>query len=78
MSVSWFGTQGFGFGVSICISDHYGSFIGTVTSTEGLASYLPSIEARLEHDIISWVKAAIESSIGQLSTVGAMATDEFL
>ena len=33
---------------------------------------------RLEHDINSWVKAAFESSMGHLRTVGAIAMDDFL
>ena len=34
--------------------------------------------ARVEHDIQQWVKAAVESSLGKLGTVGALAVEEFL
>ena len=47
-------------------------------STEGLATYWSSLDARLEIDIHNWVKASIESSLGQLGTVGATAMDDFL
>ena len=33
---------------------------------------------RFEHDIQQWVKAAVESSLGKLGTVGALAVEEFL
>ena len=33
---------------------------------------------RVEHDIQQWVKAAVESSLGSLGTVGALAVEEFL
>ena len=39
---------------------------------------MSTLEARLETDVNSWVKAAVESSMGQLGVVGAMAMDEFL
>ena len=33
---------------------------------------------RVERDIQKWVKAAVESSMGSLGTVGALAVEEFL
>ena len=34
--------------------------------------------SRIERDLQQWVKAAIESSLGSLGTVGALAVEEFL
>ena len=63
---------------SICVCYRYGFFEGTASCTEGLASYCVSFEARVEHDINGCVKAAIESSMDQLGTVGAMAMEDVL
>ena len=34
--------------------------------------------SRVERDLQQWIKAAIESSLGSLGTVGALAVEEFL
>ena len=39
--------------------------------------YWPSLEAQLEHDINQWVKDTVESTLGRVGTVEAMAMDEF-
>ena len=53
-------------------------FLGESTVPADPLSHWSSIEARLEHDVHGWVKAAFESTKGQVGTVGAMAMDDFL
>ena len=53
-------------------------FVGESTVPAELLSHWSSIEARLEHDVHGWVNAAVESTIGQLETAGAMDMDDFL
>ena len=55
-----------------------GFVAGAPSSTEVLVTHWSSLDARLEHDIHSRVKASFESSMGQLGIVGATAMDDFL
>ena len=53
-------------------------FVGETTVPVDTLSHWSSKEARLEHNVHGWVKAAVESIMGPLGTVGAMAMDNFL
>ena len=43
-----------------------------------IVGQFPELFRRVERDIQHWVKAAVESSMGSLGTVGALAVEEFL
>ena len=39
---------------------------------------LHQLESRIEENVRHWVKAVVDSSLGQLGTMGALAVEEFM
>ena len=57
---------------------YLGMFTDAGVRANTVAGQFAELFTRVEHDIQQWVKAAVESSLGKLGTVGALAVEEFL
>ena len=53
-------------------------FLDAGVRADVVAGQFSELFLRVERDIQQWVKAAVESSLGKLGTVGALAVEEFL
>ena len=62
-------------------SSHYYAgvdFLDAGVRADVVARQFSELFLRVERDIQQWVKAAVESSLGKLGTVGSLAVEEFL
>ena len=55
-----------------------GCFVDANVRADVIVGQFTELFQRVEREIQQWVKAAVESSLGKLGTVGALAVEEFL
>ena len=55
-----------------------GCFVDADVRADVIVGQFTELFQRVEREIQQWVKAAVESSLGKLGTVGALAVEEFL